>query len=143
MTLKDLAKGYWPPRDPSDVETIIAAFVQGGAAGIYGDFLFARVNRFGGGLTETAIGPAAGALFDLAELGLKARDAALSADEKIKLADFLTYGTQNVIFLNLFYTRPALDYLILNSVREAVTPGYLRRQDKKRLSQYGQSNFLR
>lgn len=142
MTLKDLAKGYWPPRDPTDAKTWAAAFIQGGAAGIYGDFLFSRVNRFGGGLTETAIGPAAGAIFDLAELGLKARDAALSADEEVKLADFLSYGTQNTPFVNLFYTRPALDFLILNSAREVSSPGYTRKMAKRRKTDYGQESFM-
>jgi hypothetical protein len=47
MTMKDLTRGYWPPRDPTDIKTWEAAFVQGGAAGIYGDYLFGRVNRFG------------------------------------------------------------------------------------------------
>ncbi len=142
MTLKDMAKGYWPPRDPTDPKTWASAFIQGGAAGIYGDFLFSRVNRFGGGLTETAIGPSAGAIFDLAELGLKARDAALSADEKVKLADFLAFGTQNTPFINLFYTRPALDFLFLNSMREVATPGYTRKVMKRRKTEYGQESFM-
>lgn len=142
MTLKDLARGYWPPRDPTDPKTWAAAFVQGGAAGIYGDFLFSKVNRFGGGLTETAIGPAAGAIADLAELGLKARDAALSSEEEVKLADFLNFGTQNTPLVNLFYTRPALDYLFLNSLREVASPGYTRRNEARRQSQYGQTSFL-
>jgi len=142
MTLKDLAKGYWPPRDPTDIKTWQAAFVQGGAAGIYGDFLFSKVNRFGGGLTETAIGPAAGAIADLAELGLKARDAALSSEEEVRLADFLNFGTQNTPFVNLFYTRPALDFLLLNSLREVASPGYTRRAAAKRKTEYGQESVI-
>lgn len=141
MTLKDLARGYWPPRDPSDPKTWSAAFIQGGAAGIYGDFLFSKVNRFGGGLTETIVGPALGGVADLAELGLKARDAALSDEESVRLADFLNYGTQNTPFINLFYTRPALDYLFLNSMREAATPGYMRKMDKSRKTNYGQDKL--
>lgn len=142
MTLKDMAKGYWPPRDPTDIMTIIAAFVQGGAAGIYGDFLFSKVNRFGGGLTETIVGPSVGAIADLAELGLKARDAALSSDESAKLADFLNYGAQNTPWLNLFYTRPAVDYLFLNSLREAATPGYVKRTEGRRKETYGQQSVM-
>lgn len=142
MTLKDLARGYWPPRDPNDINTWGAAFVQGGAAGIYGDFLFSKVNRFGAGLTETIIGPSVGALADLAELGLKARDAALSSEEEVRLADFLNYGTQNTPLVNLFYTRPALDFLLLNSLREVASPGYTRRNEARRQSQYGQTSFL-
>lgn len=141
MTFKDLARGYWPPRDPSDPKTLAAAFVQGGAAGVYGDFLFGRVNRFGGGLTETAIGPAAGSAFDLAELVLKARDASLSSEEEVKLGDYLNFATQNTPFVNLFYVRPALDYLFLNSLREAATPGYQKRIEGRRLKDYRQRSF--
>jgi hypothetical protein len=142
MTLKDLAKGYWPPRDPAELKTWQAAFIQGGAAGIYGDFLFSKVNRFGGGLTETAIGPTAGAVADFLELGLKARDAALSEDDKVKLADYLNFGTQNTPLINLFYTRPALDFLFLNSIRESASPGYMRRTAARRKTEYGQTNVL-
>lgn len=138
MTLKDMAKGYWPPRDPSDPATWGAAFVQGGAAGIYGDFLFGRVNRFGSGLAETAMGPALGAGFDLADLVMKARDASLSADEEVKLADYINFATQNTPFINLFYVRPTLDYLFLNSLREVASPGFQKRQDRKRMTQFGQ-----
>lgn len=139
MTVKDMLKGYWPPRDPTDPKTMGAAFIQGGAAGIYGDFLFGRVNRFGGGLTETAIGPTFGAAGDLANLIMKARDASISADEEVKLADYLTFATQNTPFVNLFYTRPAIDYLFLNSMREAVSPGYMKRQESRRKTDYGQT----
>lgn len=139
MTLKDLARGYWPPRDPSDPKTLAAAFIQGGAAGIYGDFLFGRVNRFGGGLTETAIGPAAGAAFDLGELMLKARDAGLSSEEEVRMGDFLNFATQNTPFVNLFYVRPTMEFLFLNSLREASSPGYTKRIEGKRKKDYGQT----
>lgn len=142
MTMKDLSKGYWPPRDPTDVKTWEAAFVQGGAAGIYGDYLFGRVNRFGSGLAETAMGPALGAAFDLGDLILKARDASISPDEQVKLADYLNFATQNTPFANLYYVRPALDYLVLGSLREIASPGFQRKSDRKRLTTYGQENIL-
>lgn len=142
MTMKDLVRGYWPPRDPSDPKTWGAAFVQGGAAGIYGDFLFGKVNRFGGGLTETAIGPAAGATFDLLELFLKARDAGLSSEEEVRMGDYLNFATQNTPFVNLFYVRPTLDFLFLNSLREASSPGYQRRVEGRRKKEYGQTNVM-
>lgn len=138
MTMKDLTRGYWPPRDPTDPATWGAAFVQGGAAGIYGDFLLGRVNRFGSGLAETAMGPALGAAFDAGDLILKARDAGLSSDEEVKLADWINFTTQNTPFANLFYVRPTLDYLFLNSLREVASPGFQRKTETKRYSQYGQ-----
>lgn len=142
MTLKDMARGYWPPRDPTDLDVMAAAFVQGGAAGIYGDFLFSKVSRFGSGLAETAVGPSAGAIFDALELGMKARDAGLSSDEEVKLADFLNYGTQNTPFINLFYVRPGLDYLVLNSLREVASPGFNRKQEQRRKTTYGQQSMM-
>lgn len=142
MTAKDLIKGYWPPRDPTDIKTWEAAFVQGGAAGIYGDFLFGRVNRFGGGLVETAMGPALGSIGDLGDLILKAREAGLSSDEKVRLADWLNFATQNTPFVNLYYVRPALDFLFLSSMKEAASPGYLKRVERNRAKTYGQKNIM-
>jgi hypothetical protein len=142
MTMKDLTRGYWPPRDPTDPHTWGAAFIQGGAAGIYGDYLFSRVNRFGGGPLETALGPTIGAGSGLVDLILKARDASVSSDEQVKLADWLNYATQNTPFVNLYYVRPALDFLFLNSLHEVATPGYIRKTESKRFSQYGQKMMV-
>lgn len=143
MTMKDLTKGYWPPRDPTDPKTWAAAFVQGGAAGIYGDYLFGQVNRFGSGVLETAAGPTIGNAADLITLLLKSRDAMagkITGEEaKAPYADALNLALGVMPFVNLFYARPALDYLILDSLREAVSPGYIKRQQKRRKTDYGQT----
>lgn len=143
MTMKDLTRGYWPPRDPTDPHTWGAAFVQGGAAGIYGDYLFSRVSRFGNGPLETFLGPTIGAGSGLVDLILKARDASVSSDEQVKLADWLNYATQNTPYVNLYYVRPALDFLFLNSLHEVATPGYIKKTESKRLSQYGQKLMVK
>jgi hypothetical protein len=142
MTMKDFTRGYWPPRDPTDPHTLGAAFVQGGAAGIYGDYLFSRVSRFGGGPLETFLGPTIGAGSGLVDLILKARDAGLSPDEQVKMADWLNYATQNTPYVNLYYVRPALDFLFLNSLHEVATPGYIKKTESKRFSQYGQKMMV-
>jgi hypothetical protein len=141
MTVKDLVKGYWPPRDISDPKVLAAAFVQGGAAGIYGDYLFGRVNRGGGTMLETTAGPAIGAAAGLGELLLKARDAGLSSEEEVKAGEWINQITQNTPFANLFYVRPALDFLVLNQLKEAAGPGYLRRIEGRRKKDYGQSTM--
>jgi hypothetical protein len=46
MTIKDLLKGK-KPRDPLKANTILAAFLQGGGLGIYGDVLFKEVRGAG------------------------------------------------------------------------------------------------
>jgi hypothetical protein len=44
--------------------------------------------------------------------------------------------------LNLAYTRPALDVLVLNSLREAASPGYLDRQARTAARERGQSYWV-
>jgi len=144
MTMKDMMKGYWPPRDPTDPATWAAAFVQGGAAGIYGDYLFAQTNRFGGGVLETTAGPVIGSAADLVDISLAMRDVAVGkltgSEANFPAARALTWATGNTPFANLFYVRPALDYLFLNSMREAVSPGYMKKQAKRRATDYGQTS---
>lgn len=146
MTVKDLVKGYWPPRDPSDPRTWLSAAQQGGALGIYGDFLFSKVNRFGGGLTETLLGPSIGSIADLMEIGLGARDfmidVAQGEEGRFSGSQALSWGAGNIPFANLFYVKPALDWLFLNSLRETLSPGYLQRQRRTRSREYGQERYL-
>jgi hypothetical protein len=142
MTIKDLIKGNWPPRDLSDPGTWAAAFIQGGAAGIYGDFLFGRVNRFGGDVLETVVGPTAGTASQLIEMAQRARTAGLSSDEEFKFGELITVATGNTPFANLFYVKPALDFLFMNSLREAASPGYLRRNEGRRKKEYGQTSVF-
>jgi len=55
LQAKDIAAGREPR--PVDGKFFAAAFQQGGGLGIFGDFLFSDVNRFGGGITQTLTGP--------------------------------------------------------------------------------------
>jgi hypothetical protein len=62
LLAKDIAAGR-DPRQVTDPDTLLdpkfvfAAIQQGGGLGIFSDFVFSDVNRFGGGLAETIIGP--------------------------------------------------------------------------------------
>ncbi|NDB64671.1 MAG: SDR family NAD(P)-dependent oxidoreductase [Euryarchaeota archaeon] len=59
MQLKNIAYGR-DPDDMSDPGFWTRAFMQSGGLGIFGDFVGSSVNRFGGGLAQTAMGPLAG-----------------------------------------------------------------------------------
>ena len=63
MTAKDLLKGK-EPRDPNNIKTIMAAFLQGGGLGIYGDVLF-KEQRDAGSVVAGLIGPAPTTAVDL------------------------------------------------------------------------------
>lgn len=136
MTAKDMARGLWPPRDPTDPATLIAAMTQGGALGIYGDFLFGTRTRFGSGFIETASGPSVGFLSDAWKIWQDAREG------NPKAGSYLDLALQNTPFINLFYTRTALDVLFLNSLREAVKPGSLKKQEKFIKKERGQEFAL-
>ncbi|NBN64123.1 hypothetical protein [Pannonibacter tanglangensis] len=128
----DTLKGRWPPRDPSDPEVVAAAMLRGGALGIYGDFLFGQVNRFGNTTLETAAGPAAATAAQIGNVFRAAMRGEASAGEALNLA------LNNTPFLNLWYARPAAEALFLSSVKEWASPGYRRRTEQRLREDYGQ-----
>ena len=110
--------------------------MQGGAFGIYGDFLFGEMkNRFGGGFLATVAGPTFGTVSDIADLWGRIRAGEDAAAQTFRLA------IANTPFANLFYTRMALDYLILYRVQEWLNPGYLRRMER-RIEKENDQTFL-
>ena len=132
MVAKDALKGR-TPRDPADPKTIAAAMVQGGGAGIYGDFLFGQYSRNGNRALETLAGPVLGTTAEVANLWAKLRAGDADAGDALRL------GISNTPFANLFYTRIALDYLFLYDVQEAIAPGTLRRMEQRVQRDNGQT----
>lgn len=137
MTLKDISKGR-TPRSLAEKETWMAALVQSGGAGIFGDFLFGSVNRFGNSFAETAVGPLGGALGEVVKVSgeLVRGDFANGAEDTLRLA------MSNMPFVNLWYTRAALDWALLYHFREMLSPGTLRRTERKMKKEFGQTFIL-
>lgn len=138
MTLKNLAMGL-TPRPPNSGATWAAAMMQGGGFGILGDFLFGEYSRFGGGLGDTLLGPVFGqSTTELMNIWNEMKDGRYRdiAPEASRLI------TNNLPFVNLFYTRAALNYLFLHSLQEAMNPGYLRRAERRLKERTGQTYFL-
>lgn len=136
ITTKDMARGTWPPRDPFSPKTWLAAALQGGALGIYGDFLFGERSRYGQGPIETLSGPTVGVGADLYNIYKDFTAGDPSAGRMLDTA------INNTPYINMFYTRQALDILFLNSMREAAKPGYLNRQKANLQKERGQSYVL-
>lgn len=124
MVAKEAIKGR-SPRDPKDGKTILAAMIQGGGAGIYGDFLFGEWSRFGRSALETAAGPAFSTAQDVVTLWSGLWRGQKDAGDALRLA------VNNTPFANLFYTRVVADYLFLYDVQEALAPGTLRRMEQR------------
>ena len=135
MTAKDMVKGYEPrqPETPAQwAKVLFAAMAQGGGGGIYGDFLFGEANRYGGRVAGTLLGPTIGTGVQLVELWQRAKQG------DAKAADLLNIAIANAPGANLWYVRPALDGLFLSAMHEAASPGYLRRQERRRKEDYSQ-----
>lgn len=136
MASKDLVKGR-EPRPVDDPKTWVAAMVQGGGFGIFGDFMFGEVSRFGNKPLETLAGPTLGTAASAIDLWSKVRSGDDAAASAMRLAQ------NNTPFLNLFYTRIAMDHLFLYSVQEAMNPGSLRRTEQRIQKENGQQFLIK
>lgn len=122
----------------------LGAAVQGGGAGIIGDFFFSEQNRFGGGIATTLLGPGGGLLNDAWELTVEnAKQKAAGEDtnfgsELVNFAGRLTPGS------SLWYTRLAFERIILDQLSLAVDPKAKKRFQKimrKQQKEYGSGYY--
>ncbi|CAB4136942.1 structural protein [uncultured Caudovirales phage] len=122
MTAKDALKGR-EPRDPLQAATWAASFIQGGGAGIYGDFMFGQATRYGNSALATLGGPTASSMEDL----IKLYGRAINGDDTA--AQGLKFAVSHIPFNNLFWLKPALDYMFLYDLQEAINPGAMGRME--------------
>jgi hypothetical protein len=127
---KDILKG----REPREVLTreralksFTEAFVAGGGAGIYGDFLFGEYNRYGQSFTQTLAGPTFGTLDDVARI----YGSMMSGDIDKAGERAVNFISRNVPGANLFYLKMGIDYLFLHGISEMMNPGYMRRLERR------------
>ena len=141
ICLKDVLRG----REPREVflgngdfntKLLQQAFLQGGGAGIYGDFIFNEYNRYGRSFQETLLGPTAGAVDDVAKIFGKFASGDVPTQKLTKLA------LENTPFINLFYTKLALDYLFLHDLQELAKPGFLRKMEHRINKDFEQDFFI-
>ncbi len=116
------------------------AFLQGGALGIYGDFLYGvNQTRYGSGPLETIAGPTFGPLLELGIVNplhaisdrVQGKDTHLAAKTVQSLKGFVPGG-------NIWYTKAAMDHLVWQKVMESLSPGYLANVRQRTLKDYNQ-----
>lgn len=129
--VKDIARGREPNVD------FATALLQGGGLGIYGDFLLGEYDRFGRTLGEAVMGPTVSTVSNWASIFTRIAKGGLEweGDPGKIGARFLQVAVDTTPFANLFYTRAALDYLILYQLQEMMDPGSLRRKEQRMKSQ--------
>jgi hypothetical protein len=139
LQLKELAAG----RDPRDMDNEAfwgAALLQSGGLGIYGDFIVAGVNRFGGGLTGTIAGPLVGRVDQL-------RNRTVGNAMQAAEGDQTNLGREAVQTLrewtpggSLWYVKTAYNRILLDQLQSLVDPEAKkawRRQQQMRKRDFG------
>ena len=125
----DKALKFWP-----------AAFLQGGALGIYGDFLYSvNETRYGSGPIEALAGPTLGPILELvvvqpltaAKKSIEGKETHLGAQTLQDVKGFVPGG-------NIWYAKAALDHLVWQQIMEQLSPGYLAAIRSKTQKEYGQ-----
>jgi hypothetical protein len=137
LSVKDMLSGR-SPRDPKKLAVVMQSFVQGGGAGIYGDFLMSEIqNQYGNGVFETALGPTASDIKKFIDV-VKNMNEPKKAGKK-----FLQLAEGHTPFINLYYTKAAYDYLIGYQIKEYLDPGFFNRMKKRNEENRGQTYYFK
>lgn len=138
LQMKEMAKGR-DPRPMDSTDFWFAAMLQGGGLGIYGDFMFADVNRYGGGLAQTVAGPTVGFLDDLRNLTLgNIKEAAAGEDTKFA-KEMIGFAARYAPGNSIWYLRLALERNITDQLRMWADPNSF--ADMRRLERYYQREY--
>jgi hypothetical protein len=147
MTLNDSLKGL-KPKDPRNPATMMAAVAQGGGLGILGDVLFSQGMPDQSAFANMIAGPMLGGVVGGAYYAYQQALATANTDASQKShvmrnlsANLVKTAINNTPFVNLWYTRTALDYLFIWHLQEMMNPGYQRRYEK-RMQKQGQQFWL-
>lgn len=120
-----------------DDRVLFASMAQGGALGIYGDFLFSDNDRFGGGFLQTLSGPSIGKLEDIYKIWRAWKTSGDNTDPEAAERERGALANQMVRLLkgsipgsNLWYSRAILDRYIWWNIQESINPAALDRLEK-------------
>lgn len=148
LWMKDVANGRDPRPiagpDGNPLKFFTAAFMQGGGIGIFGDFLFSDLNRYGGGFASTIAGPMVQRASDLWNLTAgNAVQFATGEDTKFleearRFAGRMTPGG-TLWYLNLAYKRVFLDQL--QHLTDPKANSSFKRKQRRYLKDFGADHW--
>ena len=124
-------------RDWTKLETYMHAAIQGGAFGLYTDFVF---GAYGDGDNWSHLKNVLGPVLGNYDSAYSVLQGALGGDVKAKQIVNLLYGFTPGA--NLFYTRALTDYMIWYELKETVDPGFLRRMERNLFKRTGQEFLI-
>ncbi|PTS83991.1 hypothetical protein DBR00_11455 [Pseudomonas sp. HMWF032] len=137
--LMDIINGR-DPRDMSDGKFWLQAMLRGGGVGIFGDILNTGLggdNRGGQSNLTGLLGPVVGTA---ADIGLTAGSVFKEGTEPADIgANMLRIGYQNTPFIRSWYTKAAFEHAVFHDMQELLSPGYLRRMERRAKKEFNQS----
>jgi len=140
VQLKDMAAGR-KPRDMGSGAFIGAAALQGGGLGIWGDFLFSDINRYGGTMGGNIGGPLFEKASDFTNLTL-GNLIQLGTGQKTNFGRELTrFISSNVPGNNVWYTRLLWERVLMENIQRVLDPEAgkaFRNRIRQRERDYGQ-----
>ena len=118
---RNLVKGK-DPQDMKDPKFWMQSFVQGGGAGIFGDYVFSDVNRYGSGPVQTFAGPVASLADDISALTIGNLHQYLAGKEAKFAKDAVNFAQRYTPGNNAWYARLAMERLMWDSLRRMADP---------------------
>jgi len=128
--LRALAAGK-NPENMADPRFWGSAVLRGGGLGFYGDFLYAELTQHDTSLVPALMGPLATETEGIWNLTGAAAFKTARGERVDEGAKLVRYARGNIPFLNMWYTKAAMDHILWNNMQEAVSPGYLDRMQAR------------
>lgn len=131
------------PLDMIDKRFWGQAMLKGGGLGIYGDFLFSDLNRYGGGMADTLAGPVWQFMQDATNLTFGNMAQALNGEDTKFTAEALRFVNNWAPGTRLWYLRLIKERMLINTLEEQVDPrahqrwrAAVRRAQRERSQEY-------
>ena len=140
MQLKDMVKGK-TPKEMDDHKFWLAALLQGGGLGLFGDFFLQDRSRFGRGIGTEIGGPALGLIDDVLRTTKGNFDRFSDGKDPNFLRDVFRLVKRNTPLSSLWYGRLVLERLLLDNIERMVDPNFdkrVRRMERKMRKESGQ-----
>lgn len=137
LSVADMLMGK-EPRDPKDPKTALASLAKGGGGSIYVDLFNSEISRSNGGAASTILGPA---FADAEGLFKTLQNVAEGKLDKAGVKALRLFESNTPV--DIWYLRPAYNYLIGYQIKEMLDPGYFNRLQGYTKKTTGQEFFLK
>jgi hypothetical protein len=121
LQLKAIVNGK-DPQEMADPRFWLQAVQTGGGFGLFGDFLFADVNRFGQSLQATIAGPVVGAVADFSKATIGNLQKLATGEETSLAEDVIQKGGRYVPAASLWYLRAAWERVVKDQLLYLADP---------------------